>query len=313
MKTKCPKCGTGKARRICARTGGKEICSECCASIRDEDCVGCVHYASTLSYEKKRESSALGLGSGDFMMEINEEVSSTVNYALEAAQRGRVQSASETLTALWRDHPRHYGVAFGIGAIHALKGEHETAIEWFDRAIAIFPDNIESHYNKAVAYQELMDIPNCIRSFQKVVAIGPANDPEVERARGILRDMAATVRKNYGINLDAFLMANDNFNEAFKLMESEDWAGALEGFQSAAGFNDRNAPCHGNMALCYAYLGRKSEALASFDRALEIDPKYTPAISNRKLVAKLEEGTPVENVAFQSINHSLEKFLETRD
>lgn len=246
-------------------------------------------------------------------MEINDEVSDTVNYALEAAQRGRTQSAMETLTGLWSDHPLHYGVAFGIGAIHALKHEHVTAIEWFDRAIAIFPDNIESHYNKAVAYQKLKDVPNCIRSYQKVVAIGPANDPEVDKARSILRDMGATIRKSYGIDLNAFLKAGDSFNDAFVLMEREDWSGALKVFQSAATLNDRNPPCHGNMALCFAYLGRKSEALASFDRALEIDPDYTPAISNRKLVEKTTESTPMKNVAFQSINHSLEKFLGVRD
>ncbi len=247
------------------------------------------------------------------MMEINEEVSSTVNYALEAAERGRVQSAMDTLTSLWRDHPLHYGVAFGIGAIHALKEKHDTAIAWFDRAIAIFPDNIESHYNKAVAYQKLMDIPNCIRSYQKVVAIGPANDSEVGKARSILRDMAATVRKNYGIDLDAFLKAGDSFNEAFELMEREDWAGALAGFQTAASLNGSNAPCYGNMGLCFAYLGHKREALASLDRALEIDADYQPALSNRKLVEKMTEGAPLENVTFQSINHSLEKFLGKRD
>ena len=92
MKTKCPKCGIGKARRHCAREGNAEICSECCASIRDEDCGGCVHYAAARQYEDKRQLSTT-LADGHFMMEVNDEVQETVNTALETrpleSQTGR--------------------------------------------------------------------------------------------------------------------------------------------------------------------------------------------------------------------------------
>lgn len=37
-------------------------------------------------------------------------------------------------------------------------------------------------------------------------------------------------------------------------------------------------------------LGQRAKALAFFDQALEIDPTYAPAMTNRAVVAELKEG-----------------------
>ena len=233
------------------------------------------------------------------MMEVSPEVQNAVNGALENAQRGKFQSAMDTLTALLRDHPCHHDIPYGIGIVHALKGEYVESIAWFDRAIGIYPYSVEAHYNKAVSYQ-------------KVVAIGPANDPEVAKARSFVEDMASSVRRNEGVSLDAYLRAADKFNEAFERMDRGDWAGALKGFRAAAALNDGNAPCHGNMGICLAHLGHKADALAELDRALEINPQYEPARSNRELVEQMTEGKPLENTRYESIDFSKENFLKKR-
>jgi tetratricopeptide (TPR) repeat protein len=54
--------------------------------------------------------------------------------------------------------------------------------------------------------------------------------------------------------------------------------------------NNNNAQTYGNLGLCHAFLGQRDKALAFFDQALEIDPAYAPAITNRDLVASLQEG-----------------------
>jgi tetratricopeptide (TPR) repeat protein len=243
-------------------------------------------------------------------MEINDAVSDAVNAALEAAQRGRFQFAMDTLTDLLPEHPLHHDVPYGIGVLHALKGEIVESIRWFDKAIAIYPYRIDSHYNKAVSHQKLFDIPNCVRSYQKVVKIGPSDDPEVEKARSFIEAMAAAIKRNQGISLDAYLRSGDKFNQAFELMEHGDWRGALAGFRASAAINDRNAPCHGNMGICHGHLGHKAEALAAFDRALEIDPDYQPALSNRMLMENMEEGKPLANTDFQIVNYGLDRLRE---
>lgn len=309
MKTKCPECGTGKARRVCWRRNHAEICSACCASIRDDECGECVHYASTLQYEESRRLSAAGLSGDDFLMEVNPEVEEAVNAALKTAQGGGFRSAMETLTDLLRDHPLHHDVPFGIGVVHAMGGRHEDAILWFDRAIKIYPQSMEAHYNKAVAYEKLLDLSNCIRAFQKVIAIGPASEPEVAKARSIVKSFEDHIRKTEGVSLESYLRAAEKFNEAFKLMENGEWHAALKGFRASAELNDSAAPCHGNIGLCLAQLGKKAEGLAALERALEINPEYQPALTNREVFQKMIEGQPMENVHFESVNFSKENFL----
>ena len=65
------------------------------------------------------------------------------------------------------------------------------------------------------------------------------------------------------------------------------------------------------MGLCYALLGRKREALASLDRALEIDPSYEPAKTNRIGVLAMQEG---ERLAadFVSIDYYKDRHNESR-
>ncbi len=309
MKSKCPKCGIGKARRNCPREGNVQICSECCASIRDSDCGDCIHYASVLQYENRRTST---LPEGHFIMEINPEVQSAVNTALEFLQKGLTQKAMTLLTGLLDNHPRNHDVTFGIGVVHAFQEKHEKAIAWFDKAIAIYPYSVESHYNKAVAYQKMLDLPNCIRAYQKVVAIGDPADDEVGQARSFIASISAAIWKNERLTLEVYLDSSDLFNQAFESMERSEWQAALDGFHASAALNQRNAPCQGNMGLCYMYLGRKAEALAAFDRALEIDPGYQPARSNRIIVEKLEEGVPMSDIASKTVNYGMEKFEEER-
>ena len=44
------------------------------------------------------------------------------------------------------------------------------------------------------------------------------------------------------------------------------------------------------MGICYAKMGKKRAALAAFEKALEIDPKYEPAILNKATTEELKEG-----------------------
>lgn len=311
MKLKCPKCKTGKARRVCPKENDIEICSECCASIRDADCGDCVHYASAQKYEDQRNATFV-LPEGHFLLEINPEVQDAVNVALGNLEKGLTQKAMVSLTSLLELHPRNHDVCFGIGTYHAVKAQHQKAIEWFEKAIGIYPYSADSYFNIAVAYQKLLDFPRCIRAYQKVIELGDPQYNPVERARAFIAKVSASIWKERKLTLEAFLEANDLFNHAFTLMGKNEWQAALNGFRASAAINPANAPTQGNIGLCLGYLGRKAEALVALDEALQIDPGYEPARSNRIAIEELEEGVALEQVDFKIVDYAKERFEQNQ-
>lgn len=98
----------------------------------------------------------------------------------------------------------------------------------------------------------------------------------------------------------------DEFDRAYTLMEKADWARALAGFRRCAAKTERHAPTHGNAGICLAHLGRKADALAELERALEIDRDYEPATINLAVVARMAEGEPLGCEFFVSIDYGRE-------
>ena len=52
---------------------------------------------------------------------------------------------------------------------------------------------------------------------------------------------------------------------------------------------------YGNLGICYAQVGRKSDALAAFDKALELDPQYELAIVNKAMTESMAEGEKLDS------------------
>lgn len=308
MKNPCPLCGKRKAQRRCISRNSAEICSLCCAELRNETCGDCSHYIVSQKYNAARRLPA-ALPDGHFIVELNPEVEAAIDSAMELADQGKTDAAWTAVTRLLRDHPRDHLVCYGMGVLHALKGEAKEAVKWFDKAISIFPYFVEAHYNKGAAYQEQFDIGNAIRSYRKVVEFGDPNDIPAKQAQSFLDTMAAAILQNNGVDLDSFVESQSEFKRAFTLMEQEDWSGALAGFRASAAKNERNASTHGNMGLCLAKLGRKAQSLAELERALEIDSRYEPARTNHLVIEDMVEGVPLKGAGFKHVEFGKEQFL----
>jgi tetratricopeptide (TPR) repeat protein len=297
VKQKCPECGKGKARRLCHRKGHVEICSTCCATMRDKSCGDCVFYVETRVRELAKHSRPLP--GGHFFAEVSDEIDEAVNAGLARAQRGEGVAVIRELEAMLVDHPRSHNLLFGIGTAHASLGRQRESIEWFERAIGIYPHCIEARINLAVAYQKLGDFSNAVRAHRKVLEFGDPRDPDVARSREFIDDVNAMLRaEHHGMSIDAFLKSADDFKAAFECMEQRKWDQAANLFKAVLKVNPRSVPAHGNLGLCFAQLGRKADAIAALNKALELDPEYQPALVNLRNAEKMEEGKPLEGMKF---------------
>jgi len=287
VRENCVVCTVVRGRRVCMINANALICPICCAKTRNSQCDGCEYYEKALEFGKQKVQPTK---SRDYIIKIDPEIEEKVDNALEMAEKGRVSSAENEITKLLIKHPNNHSVQFAMGVICLMKNNYDSAIKYFDRALAIFPDFIEAWFNKGAAHQRKLDVSEMIHSYQKVIELGDPKEDFVRQAQNILTGFEKSVRKESGITLDKYLQAKDKFIAAFALMEKRDWERALAGFQEVLSINPTHIQTFGNMGLCYAALGRKQDALNALNRALELDPKYEPAIINREMVKSLREG-----------------------
>lgn len=313
MKNPCPLCGERKAQRRCLRQNNAVICSVCCATMRNEICTDCSYKTAAQQHHAGRSQQITHQTppDGHFVIELNPEIEKAVNSAIKLCERGKTDAAWAQVSRLLQDHSENHMVCYAMGMLHALKGEHKDATKWFDKAVLIYPYFVEAHFNKAVACQKQFKIAEAVYAYRKVVEFGDPSDVPARRARSFLDDMAVAIRKNEGIDLERYLEAESIFNHSFTLMEQGDWSGALISFRASAAKHDRNAPIHGNLGLCLAALGRKAQSLAELDRALEIDPQYEPAITNRVFIERMKEGIPLNVAGFKHIEFGKTRFLDS--
>jgi tetratricopeptide (TPR) repeat protein len=190
-----------------------------------------------------------------------------------------------------------------MGTVHAFRKQYDGAIRCFKRALDIFPYFLDAQFNLAVSYQKKLDPGNAIKAYQKVVEIGSSDDDIVRQAQDFLSGMEENIRKEQGVGLEAYLKCMDIFEKACDYMEEEKWEKAITCFKDCLNIVTNHYQSYGNMGLCYAKLGQRSQAISALDRAIEINPGYEPAIVNRKMIASLMAdekipGGPVETIDY---------------
>ena len=183
-----------------------------------------------------------------------------------------------------------------------MKGRHDEAIAYFEKAIKIFPYFLEAWFNNGASHQKKLEIGEMIRAYQKVVEIGDREENFVRHAKDVIIRLEQQISKDTGLSLAGYLKGMDKFNEAFAAMQRKEWEDALRGFQEVLAIDPKHTQSYGNMGICYGHLGRKEEALEAFEKALELDPGYEPAQLNRRVVNSLKEGEKLE-VQFKAVEY----------
>lgn len=297
-KKKCPLCSKGKARRKCRRNNDELICSKCCAESRDTTCEGCQYFDQANQYEAIKNQKKK-----HFIIEINEELEDTIDKALALIERGKIREGEEILQKLMILHPEYYMLNYAMGVVHGMKDEHDQAIDFFTKATDAFPYLQEAHFNKGEAYRRKLDIYNAVNSFRDVIEIGDPQDETVVRAREFISEVESQIMETNGISLDRYFEAHEVFENAFSLMEKKEWQKAIVAFLKCIQLNKNHPQSYGNLGLCYGKVGQKENAINAFNKALEIDPDYEPAMVNKTIFESLKDGEQLDQGSFESIDY----------
>jgi tetratricopeptide (TPR) repeat protein len=217
-------------------------------------------------------------------------VEDMVDYALEFVENGDWNGGKKILEKLKKKYGHHSHVYYGLGVLAAFDDKHDEAIQLFSKAAQIKPDFVEAYYNLGVAYQKQRKVPEMIEAYRQVVKIGETDSYAVNHAQDMLSRLEKQIQNSDGVNLDGYLNGYQVFEQGMKYMKSGNWDAAIAKFNDTIKITPNHPQSHGNLGICYASIGKIQLALESFDRAIELDPNYEPALLNRKIVESLQEG-----------------------
>jgi tetratricopeptide (TPR) repeat protein len=110
---------------------------------------------------------------------------SLVAGAVAHHRAGRLNEAEAAYRVALELSPGHAAITHNLGVLAAARGEHSSALEYFDRAIATDPDYPAAHFSRAVAQHALGHTRQAIASFSRASVLDPGHY-DAHRALGFL-------------------------------------------------------------------------------------------------------------------------------
>ena len=239
-----------------------------------------------------------------FIAELRPDLDEAVDHALQRLEKGEGKRVESEITELLEQNPDYHLTNYARGVYLAMvEKAPAAAIPFFEKAVAILPPFAEAHFNLASAARGALDIPKAVAAYRAAVRYSQ-DDGIAEMARKEIQRLEEILLKTTPFaSLDAYLANARLFDRAFECLNRREFGQAAELFQRVLTENPKHVQSHGNLALAYAGLGRRADALACFDRALELDPDYEPAILNRRIALRMREGEPFIPDGIKSVEY----------
>lgn len=164
------------------------------------------------------------------------------------------KAISSLETALEQDN-RYFGAFLDLGLIYGCR-KNTIALEYYNNALAIQPNNIDALYAKAKLLQDLTKVDDAAVIYNMILKINP------EHAFSYY-------------NLGAIEFGFKNNSEK-----------ALDYFTKAIQTNPKYAEAYFARGACYQELKEKNNALADYKMCLQLKPNYEAAIEGLNSLGK---------------------------
>jgi tetratricopeptide (TPR) repeat protein len=293
----CP-CGSGKKYKKCCLPRDEA------ARLRDQ--------TARLREEAARPRPVTTDGEKPFIAELRPDLDEKVDRLLQRLEKGEGRAVEPEIKALLEKHPHYHMTHYAMGVYTGMVlNDPLASIPYFERAVQILPVLPEAHFNLGAAAMKAGDASKAVTAYRAAVRYSRKDDGIAEMARKQLDFLEELLLKNSSFpTMDAYVANAKLFDEAYVRLSHGDFEKAAEMFNRVLSENPTHVQSFGNLALAYAGLGRRADAMECFDRALALDPKYEPAIANRRIIARMREGEPFIPDGIQETYYYLEKLKE---
>ncbi|MCU0238424.1 MAG: tetratricopeptide repeat protein [Pyrinomonadaceae bacterium] len=182
-----------------------------------------------------------------------------------------------------------------IGFSHFQSGQHEKAIEFFDKAIKLNPQAFDATYYRGISKLVLRKPLEAISDFNTIIAKFP-------NAKGIEETYQLRGTAYYFLNLTD--KALENFEKAISINpnHAESYHGRAnvlsdkgENEKALADYNKANqlkphlTVVYVDRAVLYFTVGKFNEALSDYDKAIQMTPNVAAAYVERGIIKGILE------------------------
>lgn len=215
---------------------------------------------------------------------------------------------------------------FALGIGYAIRGELETAIEYFNKAIAFNPKNASVYANRGNIYLQQSQWDKALADYDQAIEIYPKlsgrtyyNRGSIYNMRGKLEQALADYnmaierksnfypayfqRGNLHVRQENWLDAVEDFEQAIELEPDKDqayfgagfgylnmreWNKALEKYNQGIIINPNDGDAYFSRGFIHVYNGRKARAIRDWSQAEKIFLEQQDLASRRKVQKFLE-------------------------
>jgi len=239
--------------------------------------------------EAKKELSILGL-----RKPLNPS-QKQLDEVIHLYSSGLIQNALTENQLLIESFPNNPLLLNINGVCYSLIGPIESAINSFEKAIALNPNYVEAYYNLGAAYQQIHKLENAAESYEKAISLKHAY-PEAHNNLGIimleLKQLDMAVK-----SLEWAVAYNSDYAEAYNNLgavyqEFNEFNEAIKQYKKAVTINPRFAQAFNNLGSSYEIIGLKDEALIHYEKAIACNPNFAEAYRNLSNIKKYNEKDP---------------------
>ncbi|MBD2279605.1 serine protease [Aphanizomenon flos-aquae] len=229
------------------------------------------------------------------------EAAAAINKAIELSPRaafynnrgivrddlGDKQGAIDDYNLAIKINPNDADAYYNRGNVRDDLGDKQGAIDDYNQAIKINPNNANAYYNRGIVRNELGDKPGAIDDYNLAIKINP-NDADAYYNRGNVRDdlgdkQGAIDDYNQAIKINPN-NANAYYNRGIVRNELGDKPGAIDDYNLAIKINPNDALAYYNRGIVRNELGDKPGAIDDYNLAIKINPNDADAYNNRGVV-----------------------------
>ena len=160
--------------------------------------------------------------------------------------------------------------------------QYAAAIEDYDNAIRLKPDDAKAYYNRGLAKRSLGGYAASIEDYDTAIRLNPDYTKAYRsrgHANGILGQHAAAIEDyDNAIRLKPDDAAYYNRGIAKKHLGQH---AAIEDYDEAIRLNPDCAKAYNNRGVAKDNLGQHADAIEDYDTAIRLEPDYAKAYNNR--------------------------------